>query len=618
MNISTITNVPQPRSEDVERGEKIRKFAKTSDALKTFNRKFDAKRVEIYPGFFSDDPRLPFILKDLSEFKLVSGSRTKYGLYMGPHPGAQLDRARAIAGSLILPLSFSEKREEGSEKSSGLYKFCKMVTETIFSRRKRFYGRISKQSGVGFPFCAHSLEFKKHLMLKVLKNLGLIFDAIRKDDLTRLFELDVLFLSNTQIRRQTDAYNRRRDIILFESTREKPLTLHDVRPLNAMCEDLRTRVVYAMSWVPNIIGTIFGHGYREFMDEQYAATFKHRGPLDVSAKIQKAFDELGDDFYAASLDYSRYDTSMPLDAIDGFIAGFPLPEEIKKMMRLQLFAPHFCSNDGRGKRLCDGDPLDITTFTFYRGLPSGVWFTSSVGKIVNISFVISCLVSCGLMSTGPDGLPRKEDVIAFLQHRHLRLKVFCLNMGDDMIVMGRRDQVMRLLKTMESSGTFDVSTEDGVTFLGYSYFLDGTKVKYQLSLASYIIGELIPERSITDPVFRPYGPLGLHLREAADIYGSNVQFEEFKQFKLRVIRKHLGIELDELLLSKIEQPHHLAEIGSNLSSEQQRMISDILADPSKVLWKYGDKELATIKSVVDTFSQAILPDVVEPFINKFL
>lgn len=618
MNLTTIQDIPKPNIEDVERGKNIRKLVKSSEAMKTFNRTFDDKRIEIYPGFFSDDPRLPFILKELSEFELVRGTRSKYGLYMGPHPGAQLDRVRAIAGSLILPLSFSEKRREGQEKEFGLAKYVRRVTEIVLKKRLRFYGRISKQSGVGFPYCAHSLEFKKHLMLKTLHNLPIIFEAVRKKDPHRLMEHDVLFLSNTQIRRQTDAYNRRRDITLFESTKDNPISIKDSRPLNAPADELRTRVVYAMSWVPNIIGTIFGHGFREYMDEEYAATFKHRGPIDISSKIQKKFDLIGDEFFAVSMDYSRYDTSIPLGAIEGFIQGIKVPDEIKEMMRLQLLAPHFCSNDGRGFKLCDGDPLDFSSFVFYRGLPSGVWFTSIVGKIVNVSFVIFALVSCGLMSTGQDGLPSESDIVSFLQHRHLRLKVFCLNMGDDMVIMGDKSQVLRLTKTMESLGIFDVSTEDGVTFLGYSFFLDGNKVKYQLSLASYITGELIPERSITDPVFRPYGALGLHLRESADIYGSNVQFEEFKQFKLKVLRKHLGMNLDEVLLQNMEQPRLLPELNTLYSLDQQRMISDILSDPSKVLWKYGDAELSAIKSVVDSFSQAILPDIVEPYIKEWL
>lgn len=622
MNLCEKVGIREPLADDIRRAKQFSSLMRSSNARKVLNRRFGDKLIEIFPGFWSDDPRLPKILEELSRFKLESGSPSVFGLYTGPQCGPSLDRVRSRAGSTILPLSFSEKSEH-LDYSEGLHeKVIKKVCDVVFSDRLEFYGRISKQSGTGFPYCEHDLAFKKHLLMKAMVHLKDIFRGVDSRDFQTLLEkYDCLFLSNTQIRRQTDAYNKRRDISLFESTRERPIRIKDVRPQNQTIEELRTRVVYAMSWVPNIIGTVFGHGYREFMDSEYEATFKHRGPKHVSEKIQSILDREGEEFFAVSLDYSRYDTSISFSMLKAFIESFPLPQQVKTMMELQLLAPHYCSDDGRGHALLDGDPLSSSGFKFFRGLPSGVWFTSSAGKVINVAFVITCLIQCGLLRSGIKRELTFRDIDDFLKHRHRELRVYLLNMGDDMVVMGNRTQVQKLIRQIQSSGIFEVQIEDGVTFLGYVYYLEKMKVKYQLSLASYVTGEFIPERSISDLNFRPYGALGLHLRESKEIYGSNVQFEDFKAFKNDVFKKYTSIDLDYLLKSSIRYPslsQDMLSSSNDMSSSQRVMVNDIISDPSKVLWKYSEKDLATIRPIVEMFSQSIPPSIVEPYIKEFI
>lgn len=264
----------------------------------------------------------------------------------------------------------------------------------------------------------------------------------------------------------------------------------------------------------------------------------------------------------------------------------------------------------------DGDPLTSDDFQYYRGLSSGVWFTSMAGKVISVGLILGRLRELNLLRVGRDGLIPEADVSSFLHHRHPVVKAYCLNQSDDTILFGNRDQVVSLFSKIESGGPFEVEKEPTVIFLGYIYYLDESslEIRYQLSLSSYLIGMWVPERSFDDVHFRPYGLMGLQLREARDIYGSNVQFDSFRQFHDETFKEIFGTDFRQL----IEAHKKVPMIDLSLVRDDLPLTSELIADPSKALWKFNEYDLEPYEGLLAAFSSAITPEVAEPFISRFL
>lgn len=602
------TQLPLPLIDDIERAKIMKDFALTDVAKARLKRSFCDKSVEVYPGIYSDSDKYKNFLREVTEFSTPEPCRDRYP--MGPY-AEDLRKARCIPGTTVLPLSYVQKTVYAvKEKNERMKYFLRKISKIAFSGRNRTYGRISKDSSLGFPYCTAEEDLKKKLLMRMLTRIDRVEQLVMKDDFEGLYrDFEILFLSSTQVRRQPDKFGKRRDIHLFESTIENPVEIKDERPVEEF-EPMRTRVVYAFSWCVNILCTVFGDGLRSFMDEYLAPTFKHKGKDDICDKVNKMYKRFKD-FDLKSLDYSRYDTTMKKEHIEIIIDSMPIPDFIKKMSKWMLVSPHYSSDDGRGFPLLDGNPLKSSDFVWFRGNPSGWWATSCVGKLTNMAFVLTCIESSSLFLFYNYSEQEVDNhIYLFLVHRHPKILIACCNMSDDMLMGGSRTQLSRLINAMINMGIFVVEVEDDVKFLGWIifYVADGDYFSACLSLQSYLVGEVTPEKSISDSFFRPYWAIGMISREAVDVYGSNPYLLEFKEYKNRVALKHFGWTIDSMLSKYRKDP----------SGGIDAISSDIIADPSRLLWKYNNQDLEKYEHLISQFSSAILPEVVEPYISKYL
>lgn len=602
-------NTPTPPQPYVDRAQDIKNFCKTTEAKNLAVRKFQDRRIEVYPNIFADDAKFAKFQERVVDFELKNGKKGDDGLYEGPYAGPELQKSFAQAGTTILPLSYvaTADRDESKDRNVGYVNAIRSLMRVVCKKKPDEYGRISKQSSIGFPYASSDIGLKKSLLARALVNLDDISDLVMKGNLEELYlKYDMLFLSNTQIRRQVDTYNRRREIEFFESTQKIPISTIDSRPPSVGRELMRTRVVYAYSWLPNIIGTVFGECIRRYTDS-FEKVWKHRGPEEVKNKIQNLFDKnKGEDYVVKGIDYSRYDTSIPMYALAAYIECMPVPEPIREMMRLLVYAPHFVSDDGRGYSMLDGDPLKTTEFVKYRGLTSGVWFTSHAGKVLNVAYILYCLCEIGVLKVDRDGLIAEKDVISILEHRHIS-GIGILNQSDDMILGGPRRIVDKIFGIIKRDGIYSISEEESISFLGWLYYREENKIKYQLSLCSFLVGELVPERSITDKIFRPLGVWGLRARRDADIYGTNVQLPEMIDHIEKSFRDVYGFDRQMYLNAYERRPmfEPLDYIGY-----------DIARDPSRIFWKYDRNELKQYEKFVNNYDYSLTEDFMKPLINK--
>jgi hypothetical protein len=357
----------------------------------------------------------------------------------------------------------------------------------------------------------------------------------------------------------------------------------------------RTRIVNALPSAYNNIGSSVFEGLRSAAEKKYHMTWKHRGKEHVKSKI--------DGYpYVIGLDVTQYDNSFPEWLYEEWLNELPLTEDFKAFCRLGMKAPSFYSANGdKPEPVWTGDPLDIEYYNQYTGLPSGIFYTSMLGKD-GFTWAVLCMLD----DINSDVL---GNVDAILRHEHPKYAIS--NMGDDTIVHSSSQNLIDSLRTRAEHNAFGMSEyfkvdiEDGFRFLGMVGYKDEEgEVHLVGDLATYFGNMLVPERSIGSKM-RQYGVYGLV--ERREVYRDNPSFEKADEIFQETFREVFGISWMELLEQNMVLPQ-----DSNIYVRNPADL-EVLLDPSKLFYKYDSSEIS--EEILEIIQTNVPKGVQDQFID---
>lgn len=596
----------------------LNRICLTPEAKQLSRREFKDSTLELFPGVYNWDPRYDNFLKNLSTDigKIEFGGVNDLGVFEGPPLDRDPKDLRTRAGALMLPLDFPSAQRVGditaTQNDEKLARYTTRVMEVTHKKRLPSYGKFNNESSSGFPLNAHSALFKKEM---TKKNMSRIED-IKKKFSSKKFEAlcndhGILFLGHTQIRTQVDKYDKVRKYTPFGNINQLKLDYPSV-----MTKDLkrmRTRSVMAYSNGWNYILSVLIDGMRAYRDHRFSKTWKHRGGDDIVAKIEEFAKERDIDVRKLSffsMDFSKYDSTIPYAVAEAYVKGLGLDPIFEEMTLRLLTCPRFSSGDGVSRRpLLDGDPFVYEDMFLYRGLTSGISFTSDMGKTVAIAFQIMGLVDAGLIPGVHSEKELTDEIIEkYLDHK---LVIGSLNSGDDNVAMSHDHKIlMKWLEQLKSYDIFEIEIEKGTRFLGFCIYWDSNSVlRATLGPISYLSGCWQHERDIHAKM-RPFAVFGLKQRRDKDLYGGHPLFDLIREIECVNFERCFGENMLKLEKNNLVSP----PVKGNLDIALLRIKPELLYYTT-----IGDKLTdAQLEEFCFRFSDDICEEICKKYVSKEL
>lgn len=560
------------------------------------NKKFSDVDIELYPGITSSSPNTWAFLSHLSEslrdkFPL---SHIENGLFIGPPITTDFAELKTKAGS-IRPLPYPDHREAILTE---LPRDLKDNLRSLMSVRYRSTNWINKNASVsnnsssGAPFFRHSAADKIQHIRYVIDRFSRFKTLCENDDHEALFkEMGLLFVSNAQVRRQNDKWiegspkiRKYKDFVSSHmdsdtSTYSRDDLLYSYKGSPTGLASCRTRVVKAFAAPINYIMTGAIVNIRDGADHRYAFTYKHRGPDDILRKITR----FG---YFKGLDVSSFDSNVGYELAYEWCNNLPLQEWVKHQI-LKLFRAPFYTSENR---LANGNPLDISTFKYWGGLPSGIFSTSMMGKDI-----MSAVILTGLSRL--IGKLEEEKISNILDGN---ADIGFLNQGDDSVLMAKDKDFLDEWITSIQDVYFDIELENGVAFLGNLVYRDlkTKELKVCNNLSSYFSGVYVPERSI-NTLLRPYAIFGM--KERREIYKLHPLFEEARNIERELFKYHFMVDQDFIEEKHMKKP---TNFGVQVLSSSD---IEVLTNYNKLYYKFTESEINP--AIVELFSSNLPEDM---------
>lgn len=574
-----------------------------SNAGNHFNFKLQNREIEVFPEIMSTDPQyLTFctqLVNNITKLNLEKGVldngffdshaistnfqelNTVAGHNMSPATYAVIDN-RLLRSSMFLNDSFDTVRDE---------EIFREFMAVRYSIHDESQGKISRISSSVFPFFSKDINMKAQHLTLLLKNGDNLLDLLATGKLTEAFNKYKVLVSMVDVyRSQADSFS-----MVNGQFKPKPREVNDIeysisggklgkrftadkrvyingRELAGKAA-MRARTAFGFSNPLNTVFTAGFEGYRHYSDHKFHMTYKHTDRSSILNKIRK-FDN------ALPVDVTQYDQSIPLYLMEKWIELSPFNERAKKILNLMINAPMLYRGVSESANpYYSGNPLDLDYFNQFRGLISGLFSTSSMGKDF---FTFASLIMLDRCYGDVKGNVEK---ILLWEHPVYAIS----NMGDDTNIHSNGDiftnWVKKQLETSKSglSTYFKVDIEDGFKFLGnVGYIKDG--MKYLCGdVGTYLKNMLVPERSIGSS-HREFGVYGLLMRR--EVYQDNPSFgivdeafmktfrDSFKENWLDYMNKHLVMPTDRNLVVRSQ-----ADL-------------EVILDPSKLHYKYSESDLS--------------------------
>lgn len=573
-----------------------------SESGRHFGFKLGSRGVEVFPGIMSDDPQFLTFCTSLSRRlhdelpkKVVQANgffdenaittnfqelNTVAGYNMIPATYAVIDNS-LLRDELGLNHSFESKRDE---------KIFEELMRVRYAEHDGSRGKISRISSSTFPFFSKSVELKaNHLshLLKYGEDIKRLFDM---NDLETIYKKYKLLFGMVDVyRSQADSFTE-----VNGSFKPKERLVNDIdysisggrlgkrfpadksiisggRVLEGKAS-CRARTAYGFSNAPNLMCTAAFEGFRHYADSTFGMTYKHTTRSAIEEKINKFSNVI-------AVDVTQYDQSVPLYLMEKWIECSPFNSFGKQMLNLMVNAPMFYRGVSQeSKPYWSGDPLDIGYFNQFRGLISGLFSTSAMGK----DFFTFCLLTI-LDRVYGDVLGNVEKILKW-EH-----PVYAVtNMGDDSNFHFNDDRLAKYFSDQLETSRYGVSPyfkvdiEDGFKFLGnIGYEVDGVK-KLCGDLGSYFKNMLVPERSLGGS-HRKYGVYGL--LERRSVYSSHPLFNEADAIFQSEFKSCFGYNWLELMESNLVMPK--SEAATVMSQAE----IEVMLDPSKLHYKYNEDDI---------------------------
>lgn len=549
---------------------------------------------------------------------LPKGKTDSWGVFdSNPFVGEPED-VLVRAGTHSFPLDFPASTYRDTKSSNPfvqqLAKTVEHLVRYVCRGRLPEYGRFNKKSSSGYPQFTADVEYKKERTEYIIDEFSSVEKAYKAKDLeTLLDDYHILFMCHTQIRDQDDAFSKirfRTEFGHIGPTQELPYPSKDRDGLTAK----RTRTVAAYANGLNYVLSVILDGIRKWVELRYAKTFKHRSGDEIANKIhdheamiEKTF---GLDFMCISQDFSRFDSTIPMEVMEGFINGLPVDDTIKSMMKDMMYVPRYASSDGVNRFLLEADPLKYDNIIFYRGQTSGNAWTSFANKMIAIGFLLMALCYENLIEHDENMLPTTGAMERFLQHEEV---VATNNNGDDGQNFGLKSAVIAMMERAKSFNIFKIEISSVCKLNGMLFYWkhddSGRKrMTWCYSMLSYLLGCWSPEHGIDSLTHRPYPMLGRVLRRSKLIYGTNPLFEEVAYFERTFYKQITGFDLYEIEAAHMKTP------DPKLYKELNHIDLELIANPSMV--HYKDIEDDVKQQVLDDVTYTIDRVKAEAFVAK--
>jgi hypothetical protein len=600
-----------------------RSLFKYSNAGKAYSRVFLDRPVDIFvPGGINSfsDKYLSFTSSlSMKLFDNFKSSVTPNGFFDKHAISTNFQELNTVAGVKMKPIGYAlignEKFRRDENLADGFVKdrhrkiFEEMMSVKYDGIDSEAIGKIARTSSSGFPMFSNQLEYKHQHFIFAANNIEKIFENVMKGKHRDNFENFGITGSGTaNIRSQYDGFTHNSITGKFDPkvryvnnieyalsggelgqrfSADKSVTIDGFTYPGKSSN--RVREVNAKAAPYNNIGTAAIEGLRAYGESKYHMTWKHKGREDIESKISKYKLVLG-------LDVTNYDQSFPEWLFNEWLDNLPITDEFKAFTKMGMTAPSFYSSNGSlHDPLWTGDPFDDSFFNQYKGLPSGIFFTSMLGKD---GFTFATL--CAIDDITSDVLTNVDKI---LKHEH---PVYAIsNMGDDTLIHSNSQMLIDKLKLKNETTNFGMSeyfvvdVENGLKFLGnVGYEKEDGSIGLAGDLGTYLGNMLVPERSIGS-FMREFGVYGL--LERRGVYSDNPSFEGVDELFQKEFRSHFGINFFDLL-----NEHLLLPSSRNIHVKSAADL-EVLLDPAKLHYKFDSSDissdlLSTIESRMDRAS----------------
>lgn len=371
--------------DNFERHKNLQILIDRYPGLKRFlSRKMIDRGIEVAPNLYSDDvvwrefvKEEVRLLKEDGEFdakivdgKVVNDVRGGYeklmtipGFHQYPRPEGIIDNTM-YRDELDLPKDFISKR-------------AKDIMEEVFLLM------VVRRVDASLPVNAKSISGPPHfikeppLKLKYMKRF-LDFVAANKDRKPTLAELaahEFFCFAVVGYRSQVDELKKNRDIILPDG---KVIKVNKLTEHTGFVRT-RERAVYAFSSDINLAFQALWCGIQKFAFSRYFKTFKVRFSTDVSDRMSR-FP------HRATVDVSGFDRTVPDFILKFFLdlcRKYGILNEcaltiLEYLLGAPSFAPSPYLDDSSWGSIVD--PLDPKNYYLRRGLPSGIFCVTFLGR----------------------------------------------------------------------------------------------------------------------------------------------------------------------------------------------------------------------------------------------
>ena len=603
-------------------------FFKGSSGGAVYSRVFRDQSIQIFPEKFSfDEPTLKHISRLTQELnETFTSTVLPSGFFDRTAISTNFLESNSVAGYRHKPFGYArignsewrrEKHLVGSFASARHEAILKELCANMFSdRNEDALGKVAKLSSSGFPAFVGDVGFKHKHLAVLADNIDSIFESVLSGDLEKIYsKYGLLFANLYGVRTQYDGVQK-----TSGSYVSKPRFVHDIeyalsggKQGSSVVADkgvtiegarysdkyaCRVREFNAKASAYNNIGTAAFEPLRSYAEKKYEATWKHRSREEIKAKAVRYTEVLG-------LDVTSYDQSFPLWLMEAILRCMPLSEGMLEFCLLGIKSPTFYSANGPDSdQIWTGDPLDINYYDQVKGLPSGIFFTSLMGKI---GFVFATL--CMIDDFTGDVLGNVDTI---LKHEHPDYAIS--NMGDDTLLHTNLPGLVEGLKTKQTSTSYGMSeyfvvdVEDGVRFLGnVGYKTKENKLEFCGDLATYFGNMLVPERSLGSKM-REFGVYGLLERRSA--YSDNPSFAQADEIFQKHYYDSYGISFLDDMQSNILLP------SSSQILVQSAADLEVLQDPNKLFYKYDHEDIS--ESILETIESKMDPAVVAKILKAAL
>lgn len=563
------------------------------------------KGVKVAPNEYSDDIKYRMFLTDLVK-ELNSNPALKVeidGAIFGSNGvSGNFNQLYTISGYRAHPLGFSPTDNVLLRDSMGLERdfknerhksiFDKLV-QSVYGDRIEAAPSISKKSSSGAPFFSYDNEFKYKHFKFILQNYTEFESLVKKKDLKAIYERFKVLFSGSQSNRLSADSNTISEDGTFEKSKERWVADliyattggrngsrilaskkvvkdgNEIKGFSAM----RDRLVVAFNHALNILFSATFEGFRKYMELEYEYTYKHRTRKDIEDKVN-----MWKHIYP--FDVTQYDATIPRFMVKRYLEQSPFNEVAQEIIMMMFDSPLFYKAQDDHEQYWSGDPLDLNYYNQFGGLPSGLFLTSSLGKVC---FTFALLV----MIDESEGRAL-EDMEEILKGKSTS---GFLNMSDDTVFGTNSISVKKYLddrieRGVSISDYFKVDLEDGLKFLGNVGYRKepGGRINICGDVVSFLKNMLIPEVGI-DSKRRPFPIFGLITRR--DVFQDNPSFHLVDEIFKRMWKKHFEVDWYSYMKAHEELP------PTNISGEVLSLADvEVLADPAKMFYKYDSADIS--------------------------